>query len=61
MTTLDTTNTVGETLLIRGVDVPVQTVTLLQADLRFFVDNPGFIRSSGQTGSSQARSTSSAS
>ena len=29
-----------ETLLIRGVDIPVQTVTMLQADLRFFVDNP---------------------
>lgn len=29
-----------ETLLIRGVDVPVETVMLPQADLRFFVDNP---------------------
>lgn len=29
-----------ETLLIRGVEVPVQTATLSQADLRFFVDNP---------------------
>ena len=51
MTTLDTTNTVGETLLIRGVDVPVQTVTLLQADLRFFVDNPrvySILRSDGE-------------
>ena len=31
---------VEETLLIRGIDVPVQTTTLSQADLRFFVDNP---------------------
>lgn len=30
----------GETLLIRGVEVPVQTMTLPQAELRFFVDNP---------------------
>ena len=30
----------NETLLIRGVEIPVQTVTMLQADLRFFVDNP---------------------
>ncbi len=30
----------SETLLIRGVDVPVETTTLPQADLRFFVDNP---------------------
>ena len=29
-----------ETLLIRGVEVPVETTTLPQADLRFFVDNP---------------------
>jgi hypothetical protein len=29
-----------ETLLIRGVDVPVRTTILPQADLRFFVDNP---------------------
>lgn len=29
-----------ETLLIRGVDVPVHTTTLPQADLRFFVENP---------------------
>ncbi len=30
----------AETLLIRGVDVPVETTTLPHADLRFFVDNP---------------------
>jgi len=30
----------SETLLIRGVEVPVQTTTLPQADLLFFVDNP---------------------
>lgn len=30
----------GETLLIRGVDVPVHTTTLPQAELRFFVENP---------------------
>lgn len=30
----------GETLLIRGVEVPVHTTTLPQADLRFFVENP---------------------
>ena len=29
-----------ETLLIRGVEVPVRTTTLRQADLRFFVNNP---------------------
>ena len=29
-----------ETLLIRGIEVPVETVMLPQADLRFFVDNP---------------------
>lgn len=30
----------GETLLIRGVEVRVETTILPQADLRFFVDNP---------------------
>lgn len=30
----------GETLLIRGVEVPVVTSTIAQKDLRFFVDNP---------------------
>jgi hypothetical protein len=30
----------AETLLIRGVEIPVHTMTLPQADLRFFVDNP---------------------
>ncbi len=30
----------GETLLIRGVEVPVHTTTLPHSDLRFFVDNP---------------------
>ena len=45
------TTTVGDTLLIRGVDVPVQTTTLLQADLRFFLDNPrvySILRSDGE-------------
>ena len=32
--------TIEETLLIRGVEVPVQTTALPPADLRFFVDNP---------------------
>jgi hypothetical protein len=35
-----TTESPYETLLIRGVDVPVETTTLPQAELRFFVDNP---------------------
>lgn len=30
----------GETILIRGVEVPITTATLPQADLRFFVENP---------------------
>ncbi|MBY2941836.1 ParB N-terminal domain-containing protein [Rhizobium laguerreae] len=30
----------AETLLIRGVDIPVVTTSLPQKDLRFFVDNP---------------------
>lgn len=30
----------GETLLIRGVEIPVETTTLPQDKLRFFVDNP---------------------
>ncbi|MER9602765.1 hypothetical protein [Mesorhizobium sp. M0243] len=29
-----------ETLLIRGIEVPVQSTTLPQIELRFFVDNP---------------------
>jgi hypothetical protein len=29
-----------ETLLIRGVEIPVETTTLRQGTLRFFVDNP---------------------
>lgn len=32
--------TVGETLLIRGVEVPVVTTSLPQKDLQFFVENP---------------------
>ncbi len=39
-----------ETLLIRGVEVPVQTTTLPHGDLRFFVDNPrvySILRSDG--------------
>ena len=45
------TTAVGDTLLIRGVDVPVQTTSLLQVDLRFFVDNPrvySILRSDGE-------------
>ena len=40
MTTVHRTNTSGETILIRGVDIPVQAITLSPADLRFFIDNP---------------------
>ena len=40
MITTHASATIGETLLIRGVDVPVRTTALLQVDLRFFVDNP---------------------
>ena len=40
MTTTHENTTVGETLLIRGVDIPVQTTTLSHLELRFFVDNP---------------------
>ena len=50
MTTNRTTAKGGETLLIRGVDVPVQTTMLRQADLCFFVDNPrvySILRSNG--------------
>lgn len=41
----------GETLLIRGVEIPVETTTLPQATLRFFVDNPrvySILRSDGE-------------
>ena len=51
MTTRRATTEVGDTLLIRGVDIPVQTTTLSQADLRFFVDNPrvySILRSDGE-------------
>ena len=51
MTTTHAITTVGDTLLIRGVDVPVQTTTLSQAVLRFFVDNPrvySILRSDGE-------------
>ncbi len=34
------TTPVGDTILIRGVDVPVQITTVRQGDLRFFVENP---------------------
>lgn len=40
-----------ETILIRGVDVPVQTTLLPQAGLRFFADNPrvySVLRSDGE-------------
>ena len=40
MATTRPTTIIEETLLIRGVDVPVRTTELPQADLRFFVDNP---------------------
>ena len=40
MNTTHETRVVEETLLIRGVEIPVRTVLLPQADLRFFVDNP---------------------
>ena len=40
MTTTHPTYNVDETLLIRGVDIKVETISLPQADLRFFVDNP---------------------
>ena len=42
---------VGETLLIRGIEIPVQTAELQQADLRFYVDNPriySVLRSDGE-------------
>ena len=45
------TTPVGDTLLIRGVDVPVQITALSHADLRFFVDNPrvySILRSDGE-------------
>ena len=51
MTTTHAITTAGDTLLIRGVDVPVQTTTISQADLRFFVDNPrvySILRSDGE-------------
>lgn len=41
----------GETLLIRGVEIPVESTTLPQATLRFFVDNPrvySVLRSDGE-------------
>ena len=51
MTTRRAITKVGNTLLIRGVDVPVQITTLPPADLRFFVDNPrvySILRSDGE-------------
>lgn len=42
---------VEDTLLIRGVEVAVQTVEMPQADLRFYVDNPriySVLRSDGE-------------
>ena len=50
MTTNRTPSKGGETLLIRGVEVPVETTMLRQADLHFFVDNPrvySILRSDG--------------
>jgi len=49
--------TEGETLLIRGVEIPVETTTLPQASLRFFVDNPrvySILRSDGEEPSQAA-------
>ena len=46
----------GETLLIRGVEIPVRTTTLPQDELRFFVDNPrvySILRSDGEEPSQQ--------
>ena len=40
MTKSKTVRATSDTLLIRGVEVPVQIVALPQASLRFFVDNP---------------------
>ncbi|MDD9996697.1 MAG: hypothetical protein OXQ89_03025 [Rhodospirillaceae bacterium] len=56
MTTKNETATVGETLLIRGVDFPVQTTSVPHGDLRFFVDNPrvySVLRSDGEEPSQQ--------
>lgn len=38
--TIDAPQAAGETLLIRGVEVPVKSTILPQSELRFFVDNP---------------------
>ena len=51
MTTEQPISAIGETLLVRGVEIPVQTTMLAQADLRFFVDNPrvySILRSYGE-------------
>ena len=40
MTKAADTPPASETLLVRGVEIPVETTTLPQAELRFFVDNP---------------------
>ena len=50
MSTTHPITTIEETLLIRGVEVPVQTTALPPAELRFFVDNPrvySILRSDG--------------
>ncbi len=51
MSTRNVIATGGETLLIRGVEIPVQTTSLAHSDLRFFVDNPrvySILRSGGE-------------
>ncbi len=51
MTAARAITTAGETLHIRGAEIPVQTATLPQVDLRFFVDNPriySILRSDGE-------------
>lgn len=40
MSKTEAEHAIGETLRIRGVEIPTETTTLPQRDLRFFVDNP---------------------
>lgn len=50
MSTAKIVKNVEETLLIRGVEVPVRILTIPQANLQFFVDNPrvySILRSDG--------------
>ena len=51
MTTSTSMNPGEDTLLIRGVNIPVRNCELSQADLRFFVDNPriySILRANGE-------------